>query len=83
MQKKPQLRLVFTHTVARDPVLRVMSPLCVAEAKVWSQKAKFVLHKDSQERENTLTQVLGGQGMGMVFESEQMSGGGGPSCRTG
>lgn len=61
-----------------------MSPLCGAEAKVWSQEAKSVLHKDSQERENTPAQALGGQGMGMVLESEQRSRAeGGPSCRTG
>lgn len=83
MQKEPQLCLVFTHTVPRDPVLRVMSPFCAAKTQVRNQEAEFILHKDSQERKNTLTQVLGSQGMGVVFESEQMNGGGGPSGRTG
>lgn len=84
MQKEPQLCLVFTRTVPRDPVLRVMSPFCAAKTQVRNQEAEFILHKDSQERKNTLTQVLGRQGLGVVFESEQMSRGeGGPSCRTG
>ena len=61
-----------------------MSPLCASEAKVRSQDAKFVLRKVSHKKENSLSQVLGGQGMGMVLGSEQMSGGeGGCSCKAG
>lgn len=53
-----------------------MSPLCASEAKVRSQDAKFVLRKVSHKKENSLSQVLGGQGMGMVLDGRPGDGDG-------